>query len=87
MIVFYLVTIVSHFSFWLYCYQVQGHSAYRTTSQYIRDEVLEARNTTLFKKLADQEDGRLMSQNNHLMGAWMLGSFIEQRGEGGEEVK
>ena len=49
--------------------------------------MLEARNTTLFKKLADQEDGRLMSQNSHLMGAWMLGSFIEQRGEGGEEVK
>lgn len=49
--------------------------------------MLEARNTTLFKKLADQEDGRLMSQNSRLMGAWMLGSFIEQRGEGGEEVK
>ena len=39
---------------------------------------------TLFGKLADWEDGRLMSQNSHLIGIWMPGSFIEQRGE---EVK
>ena len=32
---------------------------------------------TLFRKLADQTDGRLMSQSNHLIGAWMPGSFIE----------
>ena len=25
--------------------------------------------------------GRLMSQNNHLIGVWMPGSFIEYRGE------
>ena len=30
---------------------------------------IEARNITLFGKPADQEDGRLMSQNNHLMGS------------------
>jgi len=40
---------------------------------------VEARNTTLFGKLPDQEDGRLMSQNNHLIGIWMPGSFIDQR--------
>ena len=28
---------------------------------------VEARNTTLFRKLADREIGRLMSQNNHLL--------------------
>ena len=28
---------------------------------------VEARSKTLFRKPADQEDGRLMSQNNHLM--------------------
>ena len=36
---------------------------------------------TLFGKLADQEDGRLMSQSNHLAGAWMPGSFIESERE------
>ena len=33
----------------------------------------------LFRKLADKEDGELMSQNNLLIGVWMLGSFIGQR--------
>ena len=36
---------------------------------------------TLFGKLADWEDGKLMSQNNSLIGVWMPASFIEQRGE------
>ena len=36
---------------------------------------------TLFRKLADQTDGRLMSQSNHLIGAWMPGSFIESERE------
>ena len=40
---------------------------------------VEARNMTLLGKLADGEDGRLMSQNNHLIGVWMPVSFIEQR--------
>ena len=26
---------------------------------------------TLFRDLADREDGRVMSLNNHLVGAWM----------------
>ena len=34
---------------------------------------------TLFGKLADGKDGGLMSQNNHLIGVWMPGSFIVQR--------
>ena len=42
---------------------------------------------TLFRKLADREDDRLMSQNNHLVEVWMPGSFIEQRGGGGSKVK
>ena len=37
--------------------------------------------TTLFGKLANCEDGKLMSQNNNLIGVWMPGSFIEQRGK------
>ena len=34
---------------------------------------------------ADQEDGKLMPQSNHLIGVWMPGSFIEMRG--GEDAK
>ena len=48
---------------------------------------VEARNTTLFGKLADQEDGRLKSRDNQLIGVWMPVSFIAQRGGGDEEVK
>ena len=45
---------------------------------------------TLFGKPGDQEDGRLMSQNNHLITVWMSGSLIDWRlGVGGrcEEAK
>jgi len=38
-------------------------------------------------ELADQEDGRLVPQNNHLIGVWMPGSFIEQRKSNNEELK
>ena len=41
---------------------------------------MKARNTTLFQKAADREDGRLVQ-------VWMPGSFIEQREGGVEEVK
>ena len=41
-----------------------------------RRQGVEARSITLFRELADGEDGRLMSQNNHLIGIWMLGSFM-----------
>ena len=36
---------------------------------------------TLFREPADQEDGRLKSQNNHLVRTWMSGSFMDQDGE------
>ena len=36
---------------------------------------VEAKNTTLFGKLADPKDGRLMSQGNHLVGVWMPGEM------------
>ena len=48
---------------------------------------VEARKTTLFRKLAERENGRLMSQNKHLFRVWMPVSFIEHRRGGGEEVK
>ena len=34
---------------------------------------------TVFRKPADQEDGRLAFQNNHLVGVWMPVSFMGQR--------
>ena len=40
-----------------------------------------------FGKLPDQEDGRLVSQNNHLIWSWMPVSFEEYRAGKGEEVK
>ena len=42
---------------------------------------VEARNMTLFSELthpADWEDGRQMSQNSHLIGVSMPGSFVDQ---------
>ena len=42
----------------------------------------------LFRKPADPEDGRLMSQNNRLIRVWKPGSFIEQRwGKGGCKIQ
>ena len=45
------------------------------------------RRKRLIRKPADREDGRLAPQNNHLIGVWMPGSFIEQRERGNEELK
>ena len=39
---------------------------------------------TLFGKPGDQEDGRLMSQNNHLITVWMSVSLIDWRWDGWE---
>ena len=36
---------------------------------------------TLFRKLADQEDVRLMSPSNHLVRVQMPGSYIKPDGE------
>ena len=71
------------------CYQVQASSAHHTTGQWIERRGDEAKNMTLFGKLADQIDGRLTSQSNHLIGAWMPGSFIESEREtqGGSKVE
>ena len=42
---------------------------------------------TLTRKPAQQEDSRLVPQNNHLSGVWMPDSFIEQREKSNEEWK
>ena len=43
-----------------------------------RDQVLR-QGIRLSGKPADQEDSRLMSQNNQLVGVWMSSSFMDQR--------
>ena len=49
---------------------------------------VEARDMAFFQKSTDQEDSRLTSQNNYLIGVWMPGSFLEQRERGwGTKVK
>ena len=41
---------------------------------------------TLIGEPAGHEDGRLVPQNNHLLGVWMPGSFIDQRKRINEEL-
>ena len=54
----------------------------------LTEEVLRQGIATLFGKLADWEEGRLMSQNNHIIGVWVPFFFsLEKRRKGGEEVK
>ena len=36
---------------------------------------------TLFRKPADREDGRLISQSNHLVRVWMPVSFMDSERE------
>ena len=38
-----------------------------------------------FALTADEEDGRLAPQNNHFIGSWRPGSFVDQRGRSPEE--
>ena len=42
---------------------------------------------TLFGKLADQEDGRPMSQNNHFIRVWTPGSLIGHTGRGQQRTR
>ena len=42
---------------------------------------------TLIGEPADQEDGRLGLQNNHLIEVWMPDSFIDQREGSNKELK
>ena len=56
----------------------QAHSACHMISQRIKETRCWERNMTLFREPADQEDGRLKSQNNHLVRTWMSGSFMDQ---------
>ena len=46
----------------------------------LTDEVWRQGITTLFGKLEDWEDGKLMSQNNNLIGVWMPGKEVNSKG-------
>ena len=48
---------------------------------------VEARKTTVLRKPSDQENSRLVPQNNHLICVWMPDSFISQRERSNEELK
>ena len=47
----------------------------------------DGRDTTLFRELADGEKTTLMSQNNHLVGAWISDSFLGSEMGGVEGTK
>ena len=52
----------------------------------LRDKVLR-QGRTLIREPADREDGKLVPQNNHLLGVWVLVSFKDQRERSNEELK
>ena len=68
------------------CYRVQAPSACCTIGQWIRERGVEVRQR-LITEPTDWEDGRLVPQNNRLIGVWMPGSFTDQRERSNEELK
>ena len=70
-----------------HCYPGQALSARFTTGQWTRETRCWAKEEALIREPADRDDGRLAPQNNHLLGVWMPGSFIEQRERSNEELK
>ena len=53
----------------------------------LHDGPIDWRHCVEARNMSDQEDGKIMSPNNHLVRVCMPGSFIEQRWRGVEEVK
>ena len=70
-------------SFQRLCYRVQALSALLAAWQANESwrQGVGAKNTTLFGKPADREDGRRVSPKNHLIGVWMPISFTESERE------
>ena len=71
-----------------FCYRVLARSAHHKTGQWIWERRGWGKEETLIEELADQ-DGRLVPWNNHLLRAWLPGSFMDQRwvGRWGNKVK
>lgn len=53
------------------------------TVQWIQEKRFWGKKQTLIWEPPDWEDGRLAPQNNHLIKAWLPGSFLDQRWGGG----
>ena len=69
------------------CSWVQAHSTHCKIGQWIREMRCWGREGTLIGEPADQEDGSLAPQINHLIRVWMPGCFIDQRERSNEELK
>ena len=65
----------------------QAHCACCAPGQWIWETRSWGKKETLNGEPADQGDGRLKPQNNHLIGVWMPDSFIDQRERSNEELK
>ena len=61
------------------CDQVQACSALHMTDPWIQEMRFWGKENYFIQKAADRENGRLAPQNNHPIGVWMPGSFIDQR--------
>ena len=73
---------------WWTNYQVQAHSACCTRGQWIQEMRGCGKEETLIGESADQEDGRLVPQNNPLTEVWVPGSLLQIRDGGvGEEAQ
>ena len=69
-------------------YQIQAHSACCTRGQWIQEMRGCGKEETLIGESADQEDGRLVPQNNPLTEVWVPGSLLQIRDGGvGEEAQ
>ena len=64
---------------WGGCYRVQAHSTHHPIGQSIGQRRCWGKEETWIGEPADWEDVRLVPQNNNLVGAWMPGSFMDQR--------
>ena len=71
------------------CYRVQAHSACCRAGQGIQEMRCWGKAETLVREPANWEDGRLVPQNNHLVGVWMPGFFYrsERKKQWGTKVK
>ena len=59
-------------------HQVLARSTPHTTGQGIRETRCRGKENCFIQKAADQQDGRLVPQNNHLIRVWMPGSSTDQ---------
>ena len=64
------------------CYRVQALSACLARKADESETKVSGRGRDFIWEPADQEDGRLAPQKNHLVGAWLPDSFMDQNWRG-----